>query len=353
VICSGEALPFDLQERFFDLLPAQLQNLYGPTEAAVDVTHWTCRRGDERRLVPIGRPVANTRIYILDGNLQPTPMGIPGELHIGGVQVGRGYHRRPELTAEKFIPDPFAAHASARLYKTGDQCRWLTDGTIEYLGRLDFQVKIRGFRIELGEIEDQLRQHEAVREAVVVVREQGEKQLMACVVPAGSAVSVAELRDYLKQRLPEHMVPASWVVLPELPLSPNGKVDRRAVQLASAKAVTAASAAFAAPGSEIEHKIAAVWQEVLGSANIGLDGNFFDLGGNSLLLLRVHNRLQQALGTAIPLVDMFRWPTVRALAQHIGNGSKPPTETLTDGEARKEGRQRRRQRRAGTLPIES
>ena len=164
VMCSGEALPYDLQEQFFRLLPSQLHNLYGPTEAAVDVTHWTCRRGDERKIVPIGRPVANTQIYILDHHLQPVPMGVPGELHIGGVQVGRGYHKRPELTAEKFIPDPFSGDPEARLYKTGDLCRWLADGAVEYLGRMDFQVKIRGFRIELGEIESVLRSHSGVRE---------------------------------------------------------------------------------------------------------------------------------------------------------------------------------------------
>jgi amino acid adenylation domain-containing protein/non-ribosomal peptide synthase protein (TIGR01720 family) len=185
VICSGEALPYDLQEQFFRLLPSQLHNLYGPTEAAVDVTHWTCRRHDERKLVPIGRPVANTQIYILDQNLQPVPMGVPGELYIGGVQVGRGYHNRPELTAERFIPDPFSGNPEARLYKTGDLCRWLPDGAIEYLGRMDFQVKIRGFRIELGEIEEALRQHPGVREAIVVAREDvpGDKRLVGYVVP--------------------------------------------------------------------------------------------------------------------------------------------------------------------------
>lgn len=185
VICSGEALPYDLQEQFFRSLSAQLHNLYGPTEAAVDVTHWTCRRHDERKIVPIGRPVANTQIYILDQRLQPTPIGVPGELYIGGVQVGRGYHNRPELTAEKFIPDPFSGGPEARLYKTGDLCRWLADGAIEYLGRMDFQVKIRGFRIELGEIEEALRQHPGVREAIVVAREDtpGDKRLVGYVVP--------------------------------------------------------------------------------------------------------------------------------------------------------------------------
>jgi len=193
VICSGEALPYDLQEEFFRLLPSQLHNLYGPTEAAVDVTHWTCRRGDERKVVPIGRPVANTQIYILDRHLKPVPMGVAGELHIGGVQVGRGYHRRSELTAEKFIPDPFSTDPKARLYKTGDLCRWLADGAVEYLGRMDFQVKIRGFRVELGEIESVLRSHPEVREAVVLARQDtpGDPRLVAYIVPRSEGPSDA------------------------------------------------------------------------------------------------------------------------------------------------------------------
>jgi microcystin synthetase protein McyA len=193
VMCSGEALPYDLQEEFFRLLPCQLHNLYGPTEAAVDVTHWTCRRGDERNIVPIGRPVANTQIYILDRRLQPVPMGVAGELHIGGVQVGRGYHNRPELTAEKFIPDPFSRDPKARLYKTGDSCRWLADGAVEYLGRMDFQVKIRGFRVELGEIENVLHSHPGVREAIVLAREDipGDPRLVAYVVPRAADSSDA------------------------------------------------------------------------------------------------------------------------------------------------------------------
>jgi len=194
VMCSGEALPYDLQEEFFRLLPSQLHNLYGPTEAAVDVTHWTCRRGDDRKVVPIGRPVANTQIYILDRHLQPVPMGVAGELHIGGVQVGRGYHKRPELTAEKFIPDPFSGDPKARLYKTGDLSRWLADGAIEYLGRMDFQVKIRGFRVELGEIETTLRSHPGVREAVVLAREDipGDPRVVAYIVPKSSSSDAPE-----------------------------------------------------------------------------------------------------------------------------------------------------------------
>lgn len=347
VMCSGEALPYDLQDSFFGLLSAQLHNLYGPTEAAVDVTHWTCLRHDERKIVPIGRPVANTQIYLLDSNLRPVPIGIPGELYIGGVQVGRGYHRRPDLTAEKFIPDPFAGHSQSRLYKTGDMCRWLSDGAVEYLGRLDFQVKIRGLRIELGEIEDALRQHQAVREAAVVLQEKGEKQLAAFVVSAKPAASSSELREYLKQKLPEYMVPAAWAFLPALPLSPNGKVDRKALQPLGARAVGESNAAYAPLKTKVERRIAAIFQEVLGITKVGRDDNFFDLGGSSLLLLRIHSRLQQAFAKEIALVDMFRWTSVRALAQHLAG--QPAFSGADEAQVEVEGRngamRRRRQLR--------
>jgi amino acid adenylation domain-containing protein len=361
VICSGEALPYDLQEQFFSLLPSQLHNLYGPTEAAVDVTHWTCQRGDERKIVPIGRPVANTQIYILDGNFQPVPVGVPGELHIGGVQVGRGYHKRPELTAEKFIPDPFSGDPEARLYKTGDLCRWLSDGALEYLGRMDFQVKIRGFRIELGEIEDALRQHLAVHDAVVTAREDtpSDKRLVAYVVPAGEpACTAAELRDYLKQKLPNYMVPAVFIVLPALPLSPNGKVDRKALPLPGADAVAELSTIYVAPDSETERKTAAIWQDVLGVAKVGRDDNFFDLGGDSLRLMRVHNRLRDAFSKDIAMVDMFRYTTVRALAHHLAgqSDSSVPDGVEAQGEVQKDAVRRHRQLRrhlANELRIES
>ncbi len=228
VFCGGEALPFELQQRFFSLLPAELHNLYGPTEAAVDVTYWACERESRRRTVPIGRPIANTQIYILDRHLQPKPVGVPGELHIGGIGLARGYHNRPELTAEKFIPDPFRKEAGARLYKTGDLARYLSDGAIEYLGRLDHQVKIRGFRIELGEIESVLVGHPGVREAVVVVRgvTPEDKRLVAYVAGRNGTVAPSELRTFLRQKLPDYMIPAAFVMLDRLPRTPNDKVDR-------------------------------------------------------------------------------------------------------------------------------
>ncbi|HEV7589387.1 MAG TPA: amino acid adenylation domain-containing protein, partial [Longimicrobium sp.] len=229
VICSGEALPAALVDRFHARFPSTvtLHNLYGPTEAAVDVSWWACERGTSANIVPIGRPVWNTRLYVLDTALRLAPAGVPGELYIGGVQVARGYLGRPALTAERFVPDPFATGAGARLYRTGDRVRQRADGALEYLGRLDFQVKIRGFRIELGEIESVLRRHPDVRECAVVARgDAGEARLVAYVVGAADA---DELRAHLQRSLPEHMVPAAFVALDALPLSPNGKLDRRAL----------------------------------------------------------------------------------------------------------------------------
>jgi amino acid adenylation domain-containing protein len=316
VMCSGEALPYDLQEQFFRLLRAQLHNLYGPTEAAVDVTHWTCRRGDERKIVPIGRPVANTQVYILDRYLQPVPMGVAGELHLGGVQVGRGYHQRPDLTAEKFIPDPFSGDPEARLYKTGDLCRWLSDGAVEYLGRMDFQVKIRGFRIELGEIESLLRSHAGVREAVVVVREEGEKRLVAYVVLGGEpGCTTGELRDYLRQKLPDYMVPVAWVVLPALPLNPNGKLDRKGLPAPEAEAYTQRH--YEAPQGEMETRLAALWAEVLKVDRVGRHDNFFELGGHSLLATQLISRIRGALGIDVPLRSLFERPTVARFLEYV------------------------------------
>jgi amino acid adenylation domain-containing protein len=234
VICSGEALPFELQERFFARLNAELHNLYGPTEAAVDVTRWRCRPHDELGTVPIGHPIANTQIHLLDEHLQPVPVAVAGELYIGGANLGRGYLNRPDLTAERFIPNPFDSDAGSRLYRTGDLARRLPDGSVEFLGRVDNQVKIRGFRVELGEIEAALNKHPAVRESVVLAGAdaRGAKRLTAYVVPAQErAPTSGELRTFLTQRLPGYMAPSAFFILNEMPLTPNGKVDRRQLSL--------------------------------------------------------------------------------------------------------------------------
>ncbi|HEX8117761.1 MAG TPA: amino acid adenylation domain-containing protein, partial [Pyrinomonadaceae bacterium] len=307
VICSGEALPRELQERFHSRMGVtELHNLYGPTEAAVDVTAWACEPGDEHLSVPIGRPIANTQIYLLDKNYRPVPVGVTGELYIGGVQLARGYHARPALTAEKFIPAPLSAEPGARLYRTGDLARFLPGGEIEYLGRIDHQVKIRGFRIELGEIEAALNAHPAVREAIVLAREDapGEKRLVAYVVLGeGKAPSNSEFRQALKEHLPEYMIPSQFVVLDELPLTPNGKVDRRALP-APDRGRPSLERAFVAPRTPAEGMLASVWAEVLGVEQVGIHDNFFALGGDSIRSIKVLAKAKER-GLSFNLQQLF------------------------------------------------
>jgi acyl-coenzyme A synthetase/AMP-(fatty) acid ligase/acyl carrier protein len=319
VICSGEALSYELQQRFFSLLETRLDNLYGPTEAAVDVTYWHCQREDTRGLVPIGRPVANTQIYILDALLQPLPIGVAGELHIGGVQVGRGYWRRDELTAAKFIGDPFSNDPKARLYKTGDLARYLPDGTIEFLGRLDHQVKIRGNRVELEEISAALTQHPAVHDSVVVVREdkKDDPRLVAYLVPVhGLTPTASELRAFVKTRLPDYMVPSAFVTLRALPLTPSGKIDRRALP-APVRERQLTEATFVRPQSKTEQLLASMWSEILDRRAIGVHDNFFELGGHSLLAAQLIRRVRESLSVELPLRSLFAAPTIASLATAI------------------------------------
>ncbi|HEX2201844.1 MAG TPA: non-ribosomal peptide synthase/polyketide synthase [Longimicrobium sp.] len=315
VICSGEALPPALVARFHERFPATvgLHNLYGPTEAAVDVSYWACERGDTTGVVPIGRPVWNTQLYVLDAALRPVPVGVPGELYIGGVQVARGYLDRPGLTAERFVPDAFAAEPGARLYRTGDKVRWRTDGALEYLGRLDEQVKIRGLRIELGEIEAAIRRHEGVTDCVVVARADaaGEKRLVAYVVGEAEADAI---RADLRRSLPEYMVPSAFVFLPALPLSPNGKLDRKALP---APEFGSAAERYVAPRTAAEEALAGVWAEVLRLERVGVEESFFDLGGHSLLATRVVSRVREVMDVELPLRALFEGPTVAALAARV------------------------------------
>ncbi|RKH61617.1 non-ribosomal peptide synthetase, partial [Corallococcus llansteffanensis] len=317
VMCSGEALPLELAERCLRRLPgARLHNLYGPTEAAVDVTFHECVRGEPRRSVPIGRPVANTQIRLLDAHLRPVPVGVPGELFIGGVQVGRGYLARPELTAERFLPDAFSDTPGARLYRTGDVARWLKDGVVEYLGRADFQVKLRGLRIELGEIEAALEQHPGVRQAVVVAWGDADKRLVAYVARASGAegVDAEALRTRLRDKLPEYMVPAAFVVLPALPLTPSGKVDRKALPAPEAVASTVE---HVAPRTPTEEKLAGLWAELLQVSPVGAQDHFFERGGHSLLATRLVSRMRAAFGVELPLRTVFEAPVLEALARHV------------------------------------
>ena len=310
VICSGEALAFDLQERFMAALQAELYNLYGPTEAAVDVTFWHCRREANRRSVPIGRPIANTRIHIVDERLEPVAVGVPGELLIGGVAVGRGYLNRPELTAAKFIPDPFRDVPGARLYRTGDLARYRDDGAIEFLGRIDHQVKIRGFRIEPGEVEDALRSYPGVRDCVVLaLEERGFKRLAAWVVFDGGRLPDAELRAWLKARLPEYMVPPLMTAVPALPLLPNGKLNRSALP---APAASAASRTGFARNAQ-EETLVRIWCDVLGVDHAGIYDNFFGLGGDSILGIQVIARANQA-GLHLAPGHLFQHQTIAELA---------------------------------------
>ncbi|MBW4500872.1 MAG: amino acid adenylation domain-containing protein [Scytonema hyalinum WJT4-NPBG1] len=322
VICSGEALPFDLQQGFFERLNAELHNLYGPTEAAIDVTYWACQPNSNEKIVPIGRPIANTQIYILDKHVQPVPIGVSGELHIGGVGLARGYLNQPELTQEKFISSPF--ESGKYFYKTGDLARYRSDGNIEYLGRIDYQVKIRGFRIELGEIEAVLRQHPTVRETVVVAREDIPKnqRLVAYVVPHSEMTfSVHELRNFLKEKLPDYMVPSAFVQLTKLPLTPNGKIDRSALPVPDEQRPDLKEA-YEAPNSEVERAIAKIWLEILHLEKVGVNDNFFDLGGNSLLMVLVNHKLREILHCDISIVEMFQNPTIKFLAKYINLSSR-------------------------------
>jgi amino acid adenylation domain-containing protein len=325
VICIGEALPYELQEQFFGLLPARLHNLYGPTEAAVEVTRWTCQRHDERAIVPIGRPIANTQVYILNNYLQPVPIGIPGELHIGGIQVALGYHNLPELTLEKFIADPFTNDTHARLYKTGDSARYLPDGNIEFLGRIDHQVKVRGFRIELGEIEAVLSQHSAIRECMVVAHKNknNEKQLVAYLaLKAAQIVPVNELRSFLKSKLPEYMIPAAFVFLESFPLAPNGKVDRHALPPPDTSWLGSPDE-FVAPQTPTEERLAAIWADLLGIDKISAHDNFFELGGHSLLAVRLFARIEREFGKKLPLSTLFEEATLEKLACLVTQESSP------------------------------
>ncbi|HEV8317836.1 MAG TPA: amino acid adenylation domain-containing protein, partial [Vicinamibacterales bacterium] len=317
MVCSGEALPGPLAARCLTAWPGQLENLYGPTEAAVDVTWQPCTpKVTSAAIVPIGRPVANTQVYVRDAVGQPVPAGVVGELYLGGVQVGRGYWARPDLTAERFVPDPFSTIPGARLYRTGDLARYRSDGVVEYVGRIDQQVKLRGNRIELGEIEAVLRQQPGIRDAAVVLREDesGARRLVGYVVPAGPAAEVVieTLRQQLRAQLPEYMVPAAIVALDALPLNPNGKVDRRALPEPGPMR-PALKVEFVAPRNELERLLADIEAEVLGLDRVGIHDNFFDLGGASLSGLDIMSRLNEA-GIAVEPMQLFEYQTVAELA---------------------------------------
>ena len=332
LLIGGEALSVSHVRRALGLLPGtQIINGYGPTES----TTFTCcyaippRLDENTNSISIGRPIANTKVYLLDSHLSPVPIGISGELYIGGDGLARGYLNRPELTAEKFIPHPFSHEPGARLYKTGDLARYLPDGNIEFLGRTDHQVKIRGFRIELAEIEAVLSQHPAVRETVVLAREEVEnpeseiqnpksdKKLVAYVVSWQEPPFMTQgLRSFLKQKLPEYMVPSAFVFLDSLPLTPNGKVDRKTLPLPDGSRPEL-RAAFVAPRNSTEEMLAGIWSKLLGLNQVGIRDNFFDLGGHSLLAVRLFAEIEKAFNQRPPLSSLFQDGTIEHLAKVI------------------------------------
>ncbi|MEH1770525.1 MAG: amino acid adenylation domain-containing protein [Nostoc sp.] len=321
VTCGGEALSMELIERFFAKLNLDdvLHNCYGPTETSVDAIFWTCQRHSNYAMAPIGRPIANFEIYILDENLQPVPVGESGELHIGGIGLARGYLNRPELTREKFIPHPRNPESGVHLYKTGDLARYLSDGNIEFLGRIDHQVKIRGFRIELGEIEAALSEYPTLKEVIVIAREDipGDKRLVAYLVANSKQIPThRELRRFLQEKLPEYMLPAAFVFLETLPLNPNGKINRHVLPAPDISS-SSQSTNFVPPRNSTEEVLADIWVKVLHLKQVGIYDNFFELGGHSLLATQVISRVRQAFSVQIPLHILFENPTIASLAEKI------------------------------------
>ena len=349
LVLGGEASQAEWVRELRERAPEMaVVNHYGPTETTVGVlTHRAGEGGERGETVPLGRPLDRTRVYVLDRWGGAVPVGVAGELYVGGAQVARGYVGRPEQTAERFVPDELGRERGGRLYRTGDRVRWRATGELEYLGRVDEQVKVRGFRVEPGEIESVLRTHPDVRAAVVTVREDaaGQKRLVAYVVPAeGAQVATAVLRAHLSGRLPEYMMPGAYVALESVPLTPNGKVDRRALPAPG----HGAAGAYAAPRTAVEEVLSGIWASVLGVERVGVEEGFFELGGHSLLAMQVVSRARQALGVEVPLRALFEAPTVAALAGRVealrrgGAAAAPPIGWVGRGE-----RCRRRTRSSG------
>jgi len=355
ILCGGEALDYSLANQLLER-SNELWNLYGPTEttiwSAIHKVETQNSAESQNGRVSIGRPIANTQFYILNQYMQPVPVGVSGELHISGIGLARGYLNRPELTAQKFIPNPLNSNPASRFYKTGDLARYLPDGNIEFLGRIDHQVKVRGFRIELGEIEAVLSQHPGVREAVVAAREeeQGSKRLVAYTVFEPESIpTITELRRFLEEKLPSYMVPSAFVPLDALPLTPNGKVDRKALPADEALRPQL-DVTYVMPQTEAEQKIAQVWQKALKIEKIGIHDSFFELGGHSLLLVQINSQLRELFNTDLSLIEMFRYPTVSALADYFSRARNQQSFLLEEDiqtekvKAAKAQRQKRRQK---------
>ncbi|MBO6934369.1 MAG: LLM class flavin-dependent oxidoreductase [Deltaproteobacteria bacterium] len=349
LLIGGEALPGALVSELRSLTDAKIENMYGPTETTIwSSTHDTSKDPTPQDITPIGTPIANTQLYVLDAQQQPVPEGIPGELWIGGDGVTRGYLHRPELTAERFVSDPFRGVDGARMYRTGDLVRRRKDGNIDFIGRVDHQVKLRGYRIELGEIEARLNELPTVREAVVVAREDtpGDKRLVAYMTTDGVTEEEA-LRTHLGGSLPDYMVPSHFVFLDAFPLTPNKKVDRKKLPRPDKVRKRTEPAEYVAPTSATEKTIADVWSKILGVEKIGSKESFFELGGHSLLAVQAHRELKQALGVEMAITDIFQYPTLGALASHLddrGQATKVLDKTAARAAARREAMRRRRGR---------
>jgi amino acid adenylation domain-containing protein len=327
---GAEALPYELWQRYRERFAAPLHNVYGPTEATIDTTCWSATRESEETVVLIGRPLSNVEVYLLDRQMQPVPIGVPGEIYIGGAGLARGYLHRPDLTAERFVPHPFGERAGARLYRTGDQARYRRDGNLEYLGRVDQQVKVRGFRIELGELESVLTSHPGVQQAVAQVREdrRGERRLVAYVVPQpGQVVLPTDLRQFLQQRVPDYMLPSSFLSLTHLPLTAHGKLDRQALPEPGEEQIIVDHEP-AAPRGILERLLVFQWKDILDQTHIGIHDDFFELGGDSLIAIQLVTRLRAAFHIKITPQDLMEAaPTIAdlsamlslRLAEQIGN----------------------------------
>ena len=316
-VFAGEAVPPGLLERWFEYSSTPVFNAYGPSETTVTATMAIIEGPTSR--VPIGRPIANTQVFVMNRSGRPVPVGVAGELWIGGRSVARGYLNRPELTVERFIPHPFSDDPNERVYRTGDVVRWLADGTLEFVGRVDDQVKVRGFRIELGEIEAVLGAHDAIGSCVVVTREDtpGEKRLVAYVVPIGAqALTAAQLQSFLRDRLPDHMVPSTFVALKALPLTPNGKVDRKALPAPDGQRLEMGDE-YAAPRNELEQAAADTWTQVLGMDRVGIHDDFFRLGGDSIVAIQLLGRLRRRFGVHLPVQELLARPTVAQFCEFL------------------------------------
>lgn len=349
MMVGGEAFPKPLAEKLSQIVSGRVTNMYGPTETTI----WSSTKdiNTDEQSIAIGKPIANTQMYILDRNLKPVSVGVAGELYIGGDGVVRGYHNRIDLTNERFIPNPFVKESSALIYKTGDLAKYRSDGTVEYIGRIDHQIKIRGYRIELGEIESLIQSHTGIDEAVVLLREdvEGDKRLVAYIKPISNAVLDQNvIKSYLKNDLPEFMLPTIFVEVASMPLTPNGKIDRKALPPPKQDKQISATAKYVQPENELQKTIVEIWQEILGLPQVGLEDNFFDIGGHSLLVVQVLDRLRKVINTPVKMMDMFRFPTINSLSNYLGQSGADDTKLVDSkdrAEARKSAMLKRRRNR--------